>query len=576
MPEFDTVIKNGMIVDGTRMPRFRADVGIKDGVIARIGRLDAHDASKVLDASGQIVAPGFIDLHTHYDAQVFWDPYCTISGWHGVTSAVIGNCGFGFAPVRPDERERAMLTMTRVEAIPYVSMKAGMPWDWVGFPEFLDSLDRSPKGINILPYVPVAPMLTYVMGLEAAKTRKPTDAEERELCGLLNEAMEAGGCGWSAQRLHPNSGLNTQRDYDGTPMVTDVMADETCLALARVLGKRNEGFIQMVLATGNFKRDATFFEQLAEVSGRPVLFNAVQCTAAFPDLHRKSIKWLEKCRKRGLRVYGQGITTDAGLTFSFVDFNLFDDAEAWCEATLGTFEERKAKLADPARRPALRAARPIVATTDLGEIIIVEVHRPELKHLENMALRQVAEREGKHIVDVMLDTAIADDLRTDFYATAINSPLDLQKEVVAYEYVIPGASDGGAHTKFLTAGRFPTEFLTKHVREHHTLSLEDAHWRLSALPAYCAGFTDRGLLQEGQAADIVVYDFDRLAITPVEVARDLPGGEWRRIQRADGYRYILVNGETTFVEGEATGHHPGELLRHGKGRRDRGAAGRTL
>ncbi len=571
MPEFDTVIKNGMIVDGSRMPRYRADVGIKDGIITGIGRLASHGARQVLDATGQIVAPGFIDLHTHYDAQVFWDPYCTISGWHGVTSAVIGNCGFGFAPVRPDERERAMLTMTRVEAIPYASMTAGMPWDWVSFPEFLDSLERSPKGINILPYVPVAPMLTYVMGLEAAKTRKPTPAEERQLCGLLNEAMEAGGCGWSAQRLHPGSGVNTQRDYDGTPMVTDVMADETCLALARVLAARNEGFIQMVLASGNFKRDATFFEQLAEVSGRPVLFNAVQCTAAFPDLHRKSIRWLEKCRQRGLRVYGQGITTDAGLTFTFVDFNLFDDADAWCEATLGTLEERKVKLADPARRPALRAAKPIIATTDLGEIIIVEVHRPELKHLENQTLRQVAEREGKHIVDVMLDTAVADDLLTDFYATAINSPLDLQKEVVAYEYVIPGASDGGAHTKFLTAGRYPTEFLTKHVREHHTLSLEDAHWRLSALPAYCAGFSDRGLIEEGRAADIVVYDFDRLAITPVEVARDLPGGEWRRIQRAEGYRYIMVNGEVTFTDGEATGHCPGELLRHGQSRRERAA-----
>jgi N-acyl-D-amino-acid deacylase len=572
MPNFDTVIKDGMILDGTRMPRFRGDVAIKDGVIAKVGRVDTKDAARVLDASGMIVAPGFIDLHTHYDAQVFWDPYCTISGWHGVTSAVIGNCGFGFAPVRPEERERAMLTMTRVEAIPYASMKEGMPWDWTSFPEFLDSLERSPKGINILPYVPMAPMLTWVMGLEAAKSRKPTAAEEEQLCKLLDEAMEAGGCGWSAQRLHPTSNLNTQRDYDGTPMVTDVMSDETCLALARVLGRRNEGFIQMVLATGNFKRDATFFEKLAEESGRPVLFNAVSATAAFPDLHRKSIKWLEKCRQRGLRVYGQGITTDAGLTFSLEDFNLFDDAEPWCEATTGTAAERKAKLADPARRPALRASRPIVATADMGDIMIVEVHRPELKHLENQTLRQVAEREGKDIVDVMLDTAVADDLRTDFYARAINSPLDLQKEVVAYDYVIPGASDGGAHTKFLTAGRYPTEFLTKHVREHHTLSLEDAHWRLSALPAYCAGFTDRGLLREGHAADIVVYDFDRLSITPVEVVHDLPGGEWRRVQRAEGYRYIMVNGDTTFIDGKSTGECPGDLLRHGKAKRTHNGA----
>src|SRR5208282_220822 len=244
MAEFDVLIRDGMIIDGTRMPRFRGDLGVKNGRVAKIGRLRPNDADRVIDASGHIVAPGFVDLHTHYDAQLFWDPYCAISSWHGITSIVIGNCGFGFAPVRPEERERAMLTMTRVEAIPYASMKAGLPWDWVSFPEFLDSIDRRPKGINILPYVPLAPLLTWVMGMEQAKSRKPTDAETREMCRLLNEAMDAGGCGFSAQRLHPDSGGAVQRDYDGTPMVTDVMHNDTAIALARVLGERNEGFIQ--------------------------------------------------------------------------------------------------------------------------------------------------------------------------------------------------------------------------------------------------------------------------------------------------------------------------------------------
>src|ERR1700733_2351435 len=159
MPEYDLIIKDGMVIDGTRMPRYRADIGIKNGRIAKIGLLRASDAAKTVDASGHIVAPGFVDLHTHYDAQVFWDPYCSISSWHGITSAVIGNCGFGFAPVRPDDRERAMRSMTRVEAIPYASMQAGMPWTWVSFPEFLDALQKAPKGINILPYVPVGPLL---------------------------------------------------------------------------------------------------------------------------------------------------------------------------------------------------------------------------------------------------------------------------------------------------------------------------------------------------------------------------------------------------------------------------------
>src|SRR5262249_19742406 len=179
---------------------------------------------------------------THYDAQLFWDPYLTLSGWHGITSVAIGNCGFGFAPVRSPERERAMLTMTRVEAIPLAAMQQGMPWDWVSFPEFLDSVERAPKALNILPYAPVTPMLIWVMGLEAAKAgKKPSDREEREICRLLAEALDAGACGWSAQRLLPTGPACVQRDYDGGPMPTDVMHDDTCRALARVLAGRNQG-----------------------------------------------------------------------------------------------------------------------------------------------------------------------------------------------------------------------------------------------------------------------------------------------------------------------------------------------
>src|SRR5437660_2365238 len=179
MAVFDTVLKDGMIIDGTRVPRLRGDLGIKDGRVAKIGRLRSRDADRVIDASDCVVAPGFVDLHTHYDAQIFWDPYCTLSSWHGVTSVVIGNCGFGFAPVRPELRERMMLSMTRVECIPYSTMKAGLPWDWVTFPQFLDSLDRQPKGINLLPCVPMSPIITWVTGSpEEAKSRVPTATEE--------------------------------------------------------------------------------------------------------------------------------------------------------------------------------------------------------------------------------------------------------------------------------------------------------------------------------------------------------------------------------------------------------------
>jgi N-acyl-D-amino-acid deacylase len=215
------------------LQRFRGDIGIKGGRVARIGRLNSQDAAKVIDAYGKIVAPGFVDLHTHYDAQLFWDPYCSISSWHGVTSVVIGNCGFGFAPVKPELRERSMLTMTRNEAIPLASMKAGMPWDWVTYPEFLDSVDRHPKAINILPFIPLSPLLVWVMGLDEAKTgRRFTEKEEQEVRRLVNEAMDAGACGWSLQRLGK---VSLQPDYDGTPMATDVMDDDNILFIGRLL-----------------------------------------------------------------------------------------------------------------------------------------------------------------------------------------------------------------------------------------------------------------------------------------------------------------------------------------------------
>ncbi len=568
MARYDRVIRNGTVVDGSRLPRYRADIGIKDGVIREIGRIAAIEADEVIDADGLIVAPGFVDLHTHYDAQLFWDPYCTLSGWHGITSVAIGNCGFGFAPVKPELRERAMLTMTRVEAIPLASMQEGMPWDWVTFPQFLDSVERAPKAMNILPYVPISPLLIWVMGFEAAKAgHRPTDAQHAEICRLLNEAMDAGGCGWSAQRMMPTGPACVQRDFDGSPMPTDVMHDDTCRELANVLRRRNQGFMQMLLISGDNAQDQRFYEEMAEISGRPMIMNVVQAFDHRPEIHRRTMAWLKSCRERGIRVVGQGLTTDAGFTFTFENWNLFDDAQAWCDATTGTLEERRQKLADPARRQALRDNMPKTATGPLPQIVIVgpqsEKNRPWLDH----TLALAGEKMGKHPVDVMLDMAVEEDLKTEFFAAPPNGKIEHLKEIVDDPYILFGVSDGGAHTKFLTAGRYPTETLCKVVREHRMISLEEAHWRLSALPAQVAGFEGRGVLRKGAPADIVVYDFADLAVLPDEIVHDLPGGEWRRVQRARGYRCVLVNGEVTIRGDKQTGTHSGMLLRHGTGRR---------
>jgi N-acyl-D-aspartate/D-glutamate deacylase len=561
---YDLIIRNGLVVDGTRMPRRIADVAIKDGKVARIGRLDPADAEQVLDASGMVVAPGYVDLHTHYDAQLFWDPYCTLSGWHGVTSVVIGNCGFGFAPMRPEQREQAMLSMTRVEAIPYDSMKAGLPWTWVSFPEFLDAVESTPKAVNIRPFFPLAPALVWVLGWERAKAGvMPTDEEHDQLVALLNQAMDAGAGGWSAQRLHPDKGASIQRDHDGTPMVTDVMRTETLLRLAEALADRHDGFIQITNGSPNGEDGHWLIEELAIRSGRPVLWNAIQAFDNNPALHREQLEWLQSCRDRGIPVYAQGVTTDAGFTLTFEDWNLFDESDAWCEATTGTHDERKAKLADPGRRQALREAKVYISLGPIENVVVLGPKTPETKRWANMTLGDVAKETGEHPVDCMLDIAVADDLRTTFWsASAINNNLEYWQEIISYPYVLPGTSDGGAHTKFLTAGRYPTETIIRAVRENPVLTLEEAHWRLSALPARCAGFTDRGTLEPGMAADIIVYDLDRLGMTEVEQAYDFPAGEWRRIQRGVGYKWVLVNGQVTIEDDKETSNHAGQLLRN--------------
>src|SRR3954452_6523671 len=311
----DIHIKGGTVVDGTRVPRYRGDVWIKDGKVAQLGGRAAGSADRVVDADGLIVAPGFVDLHTHYDAQIRWDPWCTISGWHGVTSVVLGNCGFGFAPVKPDFRDRSVLTMTRTEAIPYESMIDGMlpHWDWETIPEYLDSLDAAPKGVNCLQYMPTASLMTYVMGLDAAKTRPATAVERKEMQRILHEGMDAGLCGFSIQRLGQHS---VQADFDGTPMVTDTMCDDDILALCEVLAERDEGFVQVTQATGQIKEDVAFVERMAAVAKRPILHNLV-FAGNDPKIHQRSLDWLDRANEgKGLRIFGQGATLRSGFAFT--------------------------------------------------------------------------------------------------------------------------------------------------------------------------------------------------------------------------------------------------------------------
>ncbi len=576
MEGYDIHISGGTIVDGSGGPRRRGDVWIKDGHIAQIGGRAKGVANRMIDATGKIVAPGFVDCHTHYDAQIRWDPWCTISGWHGVTSVVLGNCGFGFAPCAPDFRDRSMLTMTRTEAIPYASMRQGMRWDWESIPEYLDSLDRAPKGVNVIQYMPTASLMTYVMGLEAAKTRPATDRERKEMQRLMHEGMEAGLAGFSIQRLGPNS---VQADFDGSPMVTDTMCDEDILCLAEVLAERDEGSVQITQATGNLKADYAFVERLAEVAQRPILYNVVTISRSKADVHRKPISWIEGCRKKGLPLFAQCGTGRAGFAFTLEHWNLYDASPAWRAVTTGSKEDKREKMQDPELRRALveeaeeadRRLRVIQAGVggDPAKLIIQGVNRQQdLQRYVGRSVGEIAEEEGKHPIEAMLDLSLAGDLNVEFLGPDKGSNAEFMAELMSSPYSIPGVSDGGAHTKFFTGGAYSTDFLTWLVRDEGVIRLEDAHYRLSNLAAQAAGFKDRGVLREGAAADVLVYDLEELQIDPPwigETLTDLPGGEWRRVQRAKGYQEIIVNGEVTFDNGECSGATPGRLLRGGIG-----------
>jgi N-acyl-D-amino-acid deacylase len=466
-----------------------------------------------------------------------------------------------------------MLSMTRNEAIPYEAMKAGMPWNWVTFPDFIDSLSRTPKGVNCLTYVPLTPLYAWVMGWEEAKKRRPTEEELQEMCRLIHEAMDAGACGWSAQVLGINS---IQRDYDGTPMITDMLSEHEILTFAKVLADRDEGFIELAYQqTGEEGRplapDARqFFEKVAATAKRPVLYQAVTPNSVHPEQHRERIRWLESCAERGLRVYGQGATRRGGFEMTFADWNLFDDTEAWREVTLGTKDERKAKMQDPEMRRRLKeewdaGIRPTqVAQGSVGSLIVQRKNVNEAGF--GKTVQQIADAQGNHVIDALLDMVVEEDLATEFFApTQGREVAQFTTEVLDSNLVVAGVSDGGAHVKFLTAGIYPTDLLIWLVRDEKTITLEDAHYKLSYLPAHLGGFKDRGAIREHAPADIVVYDLAKLEVLPSEVAEDLPGGEWRRIQKSRGYNWILVNGEITFEDGEPTGALPGKFLRNGRG-----------
>jgi N-acyl-D-amino-acid deacylase len=564
MLEFDIIIKNGTIVDGTGGPKFVGDIGVRDGKISAIGAVRG-EAREVIDATGLIVAPGVIDPHTHYDAQIYWDPYCTNSGWHGVTSVVVGNCGFGFAPCRPEDRDGFLRTMESTEQIPAAVMRRALPWDWVTYPEWIESMKRIPKGINVGAFLPLNSLMIWVMGLEAASSRPATEDERTEMRRLLHEAMDHGALGFGFSFLQEH---NTHKQPNGSPMVTDSMDIEETYNLARVLRERGEGTIQALIEVPTVVHRAEV-EELARISGRPVLHTVIMALDAMPEYHTEQLAWLEDANARGLNIYAQALAFRGWNESRLADWDIWQGLPIFAEfQAAGDVKARAAKAADPEYRDRLRTFyRPEMMIPMGGplETYVLNNAAGAAKYtpFEGRTFGEIAIELGEAVTDVVMDLMAESKLEAEIkLAGALSRNLDFNTDLMKHPRVLPGTSDGGAHGKFWSGGQYGTDLIAWLVRDNARMTLEELHHKLSSVPATALGLTERGELVEGKAADIYMYDLDDLGYNAdrYDIAYDLPGGDWRRVARARGIRRIIVNGQVTFNDNNCRGTTPGQLL----------------
>jgi N-acyl-D-aspartate/D-glutamate deacylase len=553
---YDLLIRNGSVIDGTGAPRRQADIAVKDGRIADIGSI-GDGAAKIIDADGCVVAPGFIDPHTHYDAQICWDPAISPSLWHGVTSVVMGNCGVGIAPCKPQAREVAMRDLVNVEAIPFEVLDAGISWDWVTFPEFLDAAGRRGSALNLGFIAPLTPFRHWVMG-EASMERAATPEETDRIAALIGEAVEAGAFGFSTTVLNQHIG------YQARPLACRNASREELKAYCNALNQRQKGAIEIALTqkiavlSEDEERLLSFL--LAE-SGRPVTFLALfqrdDIPEACPDTRRRAAALPGAVPQTS----PLALTRDVNMRnpFSFASYpcwgRVFADKSK---------EAQRAVYADPAFRNAFREALkdPIGFNGDWSRITVHETHKPELKQYEGKTVAAVAMERGRDPLDTFFDLTLEDDLDIEFVLAQFNVNIERVKENLTDPNVLIALGDGGAHVDMLCDAGYPTYLLGTWVRERQIMSLEQAVARLTAQPADLFGIRGRGRLAVGQAADIAIFDPERIgSASRGERRYDLPGGAKRMVMPSRGVEYTIVNGTVVYAEGRATGATPGTVLR---------------
>ena len=566
MAEYDLVIRNGFLVNGSGAPGHVADVAIQSGRVAEVGVVSGTGAEEI-DARDKLVAPGFVDIHTHYDGQVTWGDALSPSSNHGVTTAIMGNCGVGFAPVRDQDHDRLIRLMEGVEDIPFPVLAEGLPWNWESFPDYLDSLEDRAFDIDFGAQLPHAALRVYVMGDRGANREDATDADIDAMSALAKAAVEAGALGFSTSRT-----LN-HRTSDGQPTPTLTASEQELTGIAMALGAAGKGVLQFVSDFNDPEKEAAMLRRIVERSGRPLSVSLAQADVA-PEGWKHLLASIEGAVADGLDMRAQVGPRPVGLLLGLeLTLNPFSGHPVYQTIAQDPFETRRATLRDPAFRERLLndepdADNPFVKSIlrSFGKMFVLG-DPPDYEPTADKTVAAIAAARGTSPEAVALDLMLADDGRGMLYLPFLNyaqGSLDPVRTMLESPASLPGLSDGGAHVGMICDGSFPTTLLTHWARDRtrgEKLPLEFLIKRQCHDTAAWVGLKDRGLLQPGYRADLNVIDFDGLTLHTPYIVRDLPAGGRRLMQSADGYEATIVAGQVIQRHGEATGAKPGRLVR---------------
>ncbi len=554
----DLILKGGRIYDGSGMPSYHADVGIQGGRIAAIGRLNGG-ARRMLRVDGLAVAPGFIDPHTHLDAQLLWDPLGTSSCFHGVTSVIVGNCGLSLAPAKPGDRDAVIKSFVRVEAISRRVLEEGVPWRWTSTGEYLGALGTR-LGINAAALIGHIAVRHYVMGEDAVE-RQATLEEVSRMKDLVRRGMDAGAVGFST-----NQNPRHIRE-DRKPVASRLASDDELGSLLDVLGERNSGVVQLSGGGADARGRIAYAAGMARRTGRPVLWQSINHSWSRPDFWREMLVSTQRVfEEEGLPIYAMTQAKPFENRYTLLDAQCFDEFPTWKAAMFSPVPARKQMFADREIRKRLRAEAvedpsPSVFPRRWDVIFVDHVNLEKNKPLERRSVHDAARAQNKDGLDFFLDLSLEEDLQTRFVHVNTQGDAAAVCEILKHPAVMIGQSDAGAHMGYDARFGYSTAFLGRWVRDHGIMSLEAAVHKLTFRVASIFGLGNRGLLRPGMAADIAVFDPATVNTLEPEYVQDLPGGETRMIQRAVGVPHTIVNGEIVIHDGAPTGALPGGVLR---------------